>query len=358
MKIAYLLPRLDNKSSITLFKDLIPKLKQLNSNIEIDIYFFDNEVSLHFPHKTHKIDFFSGSIALNNYDIVHSSGIRPNVYVWLNKWRFGSNSRFVTTIHSFIYEDFKNQFSSFLAFLYTKMWLSLLNSQHAVVVLTEVAKTYYLDKIKSRIEVVNNGKGPLQNDLMSEEDVKLMEAFVSKFSYVIGTHAVVSKIKGLDTVVKGLVTLKDYCFVIVGDGPEVESLKRLAQELNVQNRILFIGFRKNIGSFFRFYDMYVMPSRSEGLPLALIEAVSSRTFCLTSDIPTFIELFEDDEVPKFKLDDVDDFCKQILKYKDKFLIQERIEKAYIKYTNRYTDEVMARNYYNLYLELCKTVNSA
>ena len=59
MKIAYLFPRLDNKSSITLFQDLIPQLKKIDKNIEIDIYYFDDEVSLNFTEKTNQLGFWN-----------------------------------------------------------------------------------------------------------------------------------------------------------------------------------------------------------------------------------------------------------------------------------------------------------
>lgn len=350
MKIAYLFPRLDNKSSITLFQDLIPQLKLLNSNIEIDIYYFDKEIGLNFTEKTYRLKFFD-SFSINDYDIIHSSGLRPNIYVFFNKKRFNSKTKFVTTIHSFIYEDFKNQFNFFFAFFYSKIWYSVLKSQNVVVVLTNIAKEYYTSKVKSSIVVINNGRKIIQNDSILDSDVELMESIKNKFPYVIGTHAVVSKIKGLDTIIKALQYLTDFCFVIIGDGPEVENLKMLAKELNVQESVFFLGFKKNISSFFKYYNVYAMPSRSEGLPIALIEAVSFKTSCITSDIPTFKELFTEEEVVMFKLDNVEDFCKQILKFKQADFTESRVEKAYLKYIDKYSDEVMAMNYYTLYLNL-------
>nr|WP_315174748.1 glycosyltransferase family 4 protein [uncultured Flavobacterium sp.] len=350
MKIAYLFPRLDNKSSITLFQDLIHQLKKIDKNIEIDIYYFDDEVSLNFTEKTNQLSFWN-FLPVNDYDIIHSTGFRPNLYTHFHKKKFNKKTKLVTTIHSFIYKDFQNQFNSIFAYIYSKIWYSGLRSQDAVVVLTDIAKKYYSDKIKTRLEVVNNGRKKMQTDSLSDSDNELMIKIRDQFSFVLGTHAVVSKIKGLDTVVKALQTLEDASFVIIGDGPEVENLRLLAKEVNVDDRVFFLGFKKNIGSFFKFYDVYVMPSKSEGLPIALIEAVSCKTPCLTSDIPTFKELFANDEVPSFKLDNPDDFCKEILKYKDVNFRESLTEKAYVKYLEKYSDEVMAKNYYNLYTKL-------
>lgn len=350
MKIAYLFPRLDNKSSITLFQDLIPQLKSIDSNIEIDIYYFDQEIALTFTVNTTRLGFFD-ALPINDYDIIHSSGLRPNLYTFFHRKRINSKTKLVTTIHSFIYKDFRNQFNAVFAFICSKIWYSVLNSQNTVVVLTDIAKQYYSDKIKTKLEVVNNGRKKILINSILDSDKELMIKIKNKFSFVMGTHAVVSKIKGLDTVIRALQTLKDFCFVIIGDGPEVENLKLLAKELHVNDQVFFLGFKKNVGSFFQFYDVYVMPSRSEGLPIALIEAVSCKTLCLTSDIPTFNELFTDEEVPKFKLDNTDDFCKEILKLKKSFYKENLTTKAYHKYQQKYSDEIMAKNYYDLYTNL-------
>lgn len=350
MKIAYIFPRLDNKSSITLFQDLIPQLKRIDENIEIDIYYFDKRINLSFEEKTTQIGFWD-FLPVNDYDIIHSTGLRPNLYTYFHKNKFDKRTKLVSTIHSFIYKDFKNQFNFIFAYIFSKIWYSVLRSQDTVVVLTNIAKQYYSDKIKTKLEVVNNGRKKIQTDSISDLDKELMLKIRNNFLFVVGTHAVVSKIKGLDTIIKGLPNLKDFCFVIIGDGPEVENLKLLAKEVNVDDRVFFFGFKENIGSFFKFYDVYAMPSRSEGLPIALIEAVSCKTACLTSDIPTFKELFSNDEVPTFKLDNPDDFCKEILKFREFNFRKSLVEKAYDKFLQKYSDEIMAKNYYNLYKKL-------
>lgn len=350
MKIAYLFPRLDNKSSITLFQDLILQLKLLDKNIEIDIYYFDEKVTLNFTEKTTRIGFLD-FLSVNDYDLIHSTGLRPNLYLHFHRKKINNKTKLITTIHSFIYNDFQNQFNSFFAFFYSKIWYSALKSQNSVVVLTETAKKYYSSKIKTRLDVVNNGRKKIHTDTISDSDSKFMIEIRDNFSFVMGTHAVVSKIKGLDTIIQALPNLKGFSFVIIGDGPEVENLKLLANKLKVDDRVFFLGFKTNIGSFFKFYDIYVMPSRSEGLPIALIEAVSCKVPCLTSDIPTFKELFTNDEVPSFELDNSEDFCKEILKFKEIDFRESHIEKAYNKYIQKYSDEIMAKNYYNLYTEL-------
>jgi len=61
--------------------------------------------------------------------------------------------------------------------------------------------------------------------------------------------------------------------LIVGDGPERGNLEVQAKELGVADRVIFAGYRSDAKSGFAAMDLFVLPSRSEGLPVALLEAM-------------------------------------------------------------------------------------
>jgi glycosyltransferase involved in cell wall biosynthesis len=94
-----------------------------------------------------------------------------------------------------------------------------------------------------------------------------------------------------------------------------------------------------------------MPSLSEGLPLALLEAVSNRVPCLTSNIETFKEIFTENEVPKFETGNYSDFRDKVLKFEDNNFRISVINSAFKRYTNFYTNSVMCNNYLKLYNEI-------
>ena len=60
---------------------------------------------------------------------------------------------------------------------------------------------------------------------------------------------------------------------IAGRGAEEPELRALAARLGVENRVHLLGFRSDIGRLIAAADVFVMPSLSEGLPLALLEAM-------------------------------------------------------------------------------------
>lgn len=62
--------------------------------------------------------------------------------------------------------------------------------------------------------------------------------------------------------------------LLVGDGPDKSMLMDLACSLNIQKKVLFLGFREDIPLFLECSDIFVLPSLSEGLPTVVLEALA------------------------------------------------------------------------------------
>ena len=70
---------------------------------------------------------------------------------------------------------------------------------------------------------------------------------------------------------------------IAGTGPEEQTLRRIAAEL--QAPVVFLGPRSDVPALLHAADLFLFPSIMEGMPLALIEAMAMGTACLCSEIP-------------------------------------------------------------------------
>jgi glycosyltransferase involved in cell wall biosynthesis len=64
--------------------------------------------------------------------------------------------------------------------------------------------------------------------------------------------------------------------VLVGKGPELSSLERLSARLGLKQRVVFAGFHANVAPFYAIADLFALPSRSEGSPNVLLEAMAAR----------------------------------------------------------------------------------
>ncbi len=88
--------------------------------------------------------------------------------------------------------------------------------------------------------------------------------------------------KGFDQLIHAFFKLqvKETDLLIVGDGPEKEVLLQLIYSLNIQNKVKLIGHKKNIQDYYSQAELFVLPSRNEGYPNALIEAMSMGCVCI------------------------------------------------------------------------------
>lgn len=95
----------------------------------------------------------------------------------------------------------------------------------------------------------------------------------------IGVVARLSREKGVDVFLRacGLLREADFRFsaVVAGDGPEAASLRRLARECGVEGAIQFLGHVEEVDTLYPLLDLMVLPSRSEGLPNVLLEALAA-----------------------------------------------------------------------------------
>jgi glycosyltransferase involved in cell wall biosynthesis len=85
--------------------------------------------------------------------------------------------------------------------------------------------------------------------------------------------------KGHDTLLAAapriLARYPDASFTFVGDGPRREALETLTRALGITDRVRFVGESRDVAPILAEHDLFVLPSRSEAFPNALIEAMAT-----------------------------------------------------------------------------------
>lgn len=76
---------------------------------------------------------------------------------------------------------------------------------------------------------------------------------------------------------------KDVILLSIGIGNDWELIKKEAKEMGLSKCILFLGQRNDIVNLYQAMDVFLLPSRFEGLPVVLVEAMASGLPCLVSD---------------------------------------------------------------------------
>ena len=102
--------------------------------------------------------------------------------------------------------------------------------------------------------------------------------------------------KGFDLGIRALARLKhlDWQWYIAGDGPEMNALKSLAREQGISDRVTFLGWqsREELIQCYRQSNLFLFPSRHEGMPNAVLEAMASGLPVIASRISGNEELVE------------------------------------------------------------------
>lgn len=75
----------------------------------------------------------------------------------------------------------------------------------------------------------------------------------------------------------------DYKLVCIGAGVELENNLNKAKELGLEERVIFTGIKSNVNEYMQAFDIFVMPSIYEGLPVSTVEAQAAGLKCLLSD---------------------------------------------------------------------------
>lgn len=81
--------------------------------------------------------------------------------------------------------------------------------------------------------------------------------------------------------------------LICGSGREKEHLTALIKELGISDRAHLLGFRNDIYELLKCADAFVFPSKQEGLPVALMEAMAAGLPCIASRIRGNVDLLPD-----------------------------------------------------------------
>lgn len=96
---------------------------------------------------------------------------------------------------------------------------------------------------------------------------------------LIGYLGRVSKEKGLRYLIDAVAQLikggKRLKLLIVGEGPDERNLEEQVSRLNLGSKVIFAGFQKSIEPWLASMDLFVLPSLTEGTPMALLEAMSA-----------------------------------------------------------------------------------
>lgn len=203
----------------------------------------------------------------------------------------------------------------------------------------------------ANIHLIKNGVDISEIDSVTEITPKLQE-WKNEDVFIIGYVGQIIPRKGLDTLLRAVAKFENikWKVAIVGEGEERARLEKLAKELKIDDSIHFFGFRADRLLFIKGFNVFALPSRLEGIPRCLMEAMAAGTPIIASDIPGCTDLIDNGKTGLlFNCDDADMLAAQITKLaknrQQGDLLSKNARDFVIKH---YSAERMAREYEMLY----------
>jgi glycosyltransferase involved in cell wall biosynthesis len=150
-------------------------------------------------------------------------------------------------------------------------------------------------------------------------------------------------------------TKRRYRIVIAGDGPERARLEQRAKKPSVADRVMFLGFREDVGDLLAASDLVVLPSLREGLSISLLEAMAAGKPIIATSIGSQRELASQADVARLVPPaDAKALCDAILRLdRDPALMAHLGMSARALFESRYTEDRMLESYRQLYFDLLK-----
>lgn len=233
-----------------------------------------------------------------NFDTVYSRF--PSPFGWLQMFFFQEN-RIVhyvgDPIDTVLNNDNLNKLFKYtkVSFFIPEYVLFLISSYKAKKVVTNghhIANKLKKFKINANYLISTTLK---ENDFFEKDDLYSINDDSIKLLYV----GYLRRAKGVDVLIRALSTLNNsylekFSLTIVGSGEELDNLKKLANQLNLE--VTFTGHidsRNELNNIMRSHDIFCFASLSEGSPRVILEAIANGLLIVTTPVGSLPYIFKD-----------------------------------------------------------------
>lgn len=273
-------------------------------------------------------------------DILFSHGFNGAIVLWVEHF-LGVKKEIVLTYHG-LYNP-PSASKKPIAVLYNS--LSVWIYKHVakrVVCVSEDSRRQLLERgvEETKTITVHNGIAPF----MTTIKVEMRSDVVN-----IVSCSRIDAIKGLNYLLEALAKLKAegyaYHYYMIGEGPELEILKKQSKTLGLDGRVSFVGFQKNVEEWLNGADIFVIPSLQENHSIAVLEAMRAGKAIVATNVGGNGESIRDQKDGLLvTARNVDFLCDALSKLiSDAHLREKLAVSAKNRFSELFTEEAMLKN---------------
>jgi glycosyltransferase involved in cell wall biosynthesis len=208
-----------------------------------------------------------------------------------------------------------------------------------------------------KVICIHNGINHLEMYAKDDSREVLSRLGLGKGDYVIGSVGRFTTVKGHEFLIRAAAHFvegpRPVKVILVGDGPLRKHLEELALHLGVSERVIFVGHQEHPRGFLQAMDIFVLPSLNEGIPLALLEAMSVSRPIVASRVGGVPEVIEHEctglLVESGNERELATACNRLIR--DKLLADSVGSAAHLKALSHFSSEVMGGKVVSLYRQL-------
>ena len=195
------------------------------------------------------------------------------------------------------------------------------------------------------IEKINRSPIADRNEFDVTENDKIIIQ-VSSFTKQKDQNTLIRALKHLNAPVK---------LLLVGDGEMINESRRLVENLNLDNQVLFLGIRMDVPALLKMADVVVLSSHYEGLSLSSIEALASGKPFVASEAPGLSNVVDGAGV-LFPIGDENYLATELEKLFNDQDYYQKIAARCMERSQNYGLQKMIEKHINLYSEACPSQN--
>ncbi len=288
----------------------------------------------------------------NGVDIIHTHGYKSNLYALASS--FGKNISLITTCHNWLGDDRKMKFYAWL----DKFFLNKFDK--LIAVSDDVKREILKHEIQAdKVLIISNGVELERFNNHKDPSYIYREFNIDPGCKIIGTVGRLTEEKGhiyiLQATVKIMEQYPKVVLLIVGDGPLRNELQERVEDLGIRDKVIFTGMRSDTPELYSLMEFFILSSITEGLPVALLEAMASKKPVIATEVGAVPKVIQDGHSgllvePK----DVEGLSKAIID-----LLENPDQAAYLalngyeEVTNEFSSQKMAERYVEVYKEVLR-----
>ena len=215
--------------------------------------------------KLNRYLFLNNYLRENNFNFIIDFRFRNKPFQELLISKFLYKTKTIFTVHSFLIDHYMSNWSFLTRFTY--------KDSFKIITITNKTRELIVQKHQlANVQTIYNPINIEEIHSMSNEPIDL------NFEYIIAVGQMETEVKQFDKLITAYSNSKlpdlNIHLVLLGEGIKMQEYIQMVEQINISDKVHFLGFQKNPYSYLKGAKFFVLSSLNEGMPNVILEALA------------------------------------------------------------------------------------